>query len=141
MFSDIVAHADHLARLPLADLVLDTRHHGGGATTIDALWMGVPLLTCAGDTPASNQGALFAGALGIPEMAVRSLDAFEERAVQLATDRVASRALRAEVEAKRRTAPLFDQPRFTRHFEAAIAAMWEQAQSGRRATIDVAATA
>lgn len=137
VFADVATRANHLARLRQADLVLDTRYHSGGATTLDALWVGVPLVTLADATPASRNGASFARALGMPEMVTLSLQEFEDLAVRVAGDPALHAAWRRTVEAKRTSAALFDAPRFTRNFERAITAMWEQTVSGNRQPIDL----
>ena len=98
IFADLYVHAAHLSRLRQADLLLDTRFHGGGATTIDALWAGVPILTLRGDLPTSGNGTTMAHAIGVPEMAVDSLEEYEETGVALATDPGRHATLRAAVD-------------------------------------------
>jgi predicted O-linked N-acetylglucosamine transferase (SPINDLY family) len=126
VFAKIENHSTHLSRLSQADLMLDTRFHGGGATTIDALWAGVPILTCHGEIPNSGNGTTLANAMGLPEMAVGSLEEYEELAVDLAKNPARYADLRAAVGRNRLTHPLFDQDRYTRHLEQAVQLMWEQ---------------
>ena len=138
VFSDVAGRGEHLARLKCADLVLDTRYHSGGATTLDAFWVGLPMVTLADATPASRNGISFATAIGMPEMVAHSLQAFEDLAVQVASTPALHAAWRAKLARNRLTAPLFDQPRFTRQTEDAVEAMWQQAVEGRRAPITIA---
>jgi predicted O-linked N-acetylglucosamine transferase (SPINDLY family) len=115
----------YLARLPLADLFLDTVPYNAGATASDALWAGLPLLTCAGETFASRVAGSLLTAIGLPELITYSLEDYEARALQLATHPTELAALRERLEKNRLTAPLFDTPRFTRHLEMAYRMMWE----------------
>ncbi len=137
VFADIRPHATHLARLALADVALDTRHHGGGATTMDAFWAGVPVINCAGATPASRNGSSFALALGMPELTTTTIDAYEELAVALAEDPARRAAIRAKIQANRLTQPLFDGDRYVRNLERAIEMMWAARVAGRLTDIDV----
>lgn len=137
VFSRIVSHPEHLSRLRLADLQLDNRYHGGGVTTIDGFWAGVPIVTCHGETAASGNGATLATAMGIPEVVTATLEEFADLAVSLAHDHDRYRALREKVERNRSLAPLFDRERYTRHLERAIDLMWEQAVTGRSGNLDV----
>jgi protein O-GlcNAc transferase len=131
IFSSWVARrADHLARLRLADLFLDTRPYNAHTTASDALWAGLPLLTCAGDTfPARVAGSLL-DAAGVPELVTSSLQEYERTAVELANDRVRLAAIRSKLARNRDVEPLFDTLRFTRHLEAAYIKMWERQQAG-----------
>ena len=126
VFGMIAQHDDHMARLRQAGLLLDNRLHGGGASTMDGLWAGVPLVTCPAQTPVSRNGCMLANALGIPEMVADSLDAYEELAVALAADPERHRALCDKVRKHAPTHPLFDQKRFAQHLESAIDLMWER---------------
>ncbi|MBM3508777.1 MAG: tetratricopeptide repeat protein [Alphaproteobacteria bacterium] len=141
VFAPIVPHGRHLARLAHADLALDCLYHGGGVTTLDTLWAGVPVLSVAGATPAARLGVSLLGAFDLPELAVASLADYETQAIALAHDRGALLALKATVARHRRTAPLFDADRYTRHLERAFAAMVEHKRAGRREPIDVPAVA
>ena len=86
----------------------------------DALLMGVPVLTCVGETMASRVAASQLRAIGLPELVTGSLDEYEARALALARDARYVAQLRQRLVANRRTTPLFDMARFTRNFEAAL---------------------
>ena len=130
VFAGHLPHARHLARHRLADLALDTRHHAGGVTTLDALWAGVPVLTIAGATQPSRTGASILTAAGLPALIVASLADYEAEALRLATDPTALLSLRAKLEATRETCALFDQPRLARHLESAYMTMWRRHADG-----------
>lgn len=131
IFGDTVPHGVHLARHRHIDLALDNQIHGGGVTTVDALWMGVPVLTVAGDTPQSRNGASLLNAMALPELVTSSLDAYERTAHALAADPERLAALKAKVEANRLSEPLFDTERLTRHLERGYRMMWENHEAGR----------
>ena len=131
-------HEKHLARQRLADLCLDNLYHGGGVTTSDALWVGLPVLTIAGDTSAGRNGATLLSAAGMSELITDSLDAYEKLAFALATNPERARALRKKLDAGRHSVPLFDTERLTRHLEIAYEMMWENWAAGnapRRLTV------
>ncbi len=123
---------DHLARVCLADLFLDTLYYNAHATAADALWAGVPVLTCPGATFASRVAGSLLGAVGLPELITGSLADYEALALRLARDPQRLAALRQKLVRNRNTYPLFDTDRFTRHMEAAYTTMWERAERGER---------
>ncbi len=125
-------HGEHLARLRLADLALDNLYHGGGVTTVDALQVGLPVLSIAGETPQSRNGASLLHAIGLPELVVTDLDAFERLALTLARDPAALADLRGRLLANRRSAPLFDIARLTRYLERGYEMMWERHARGEK---------
>jgi predicted O-linked N-acetylglucosamine transferase (SPINDLY family) len=120
----------HLGRMGLADLFLDTLPYNAHTTAIDALWAGLPLLTCKGESFAGRVAASLLTAAGLPEMITQSLAAYEARALALARNPAALAEIRAKLAKCRGTSPLFDTVRFTRHLEAAYIAMWERQQRG-----------
>ena len=124
VFADKLDNADHLARLALADLALDTWHHAGGVTSTDALWAGLPVLTLLEDEMVDRTGASLMQAADLPELIATSLDDFVIRAQDLAEDPARLADLTSRLAEKHRTAPLFDMPGFTRHLEVAFEAMW-----------------
>ena len=121
---------DHLARLGQADLFLDTLPYNAHATASDALWAGVPVLTCLGSTfPARvAAGALYAA--GLPELVASSLAEYEALALALARDPERLAAVRRKLMRNRDTEPLFDTRRYARYLEAAYMVMWERSQCG-----------
>ena len=121
---------DHPARHACADLFLDTLPYNAHTTASDALWAGLPLLTCAGATFAGRVAASLLTHVGLPDLVASSPDDYERRAVALATDPQALAALRARLEANRMTTPLFDTARFTRQLERAFEAMHARRREG-----------
>jgi predicted O-linked N-acetylglucosamine transferase (SPINDLY family) len=120
----------HLARHRLADLFLDTLPYGAHTTASDALWAGVPVLTCLGATFPGRVAASLLQAVGLPELIVHSLADYEALALDLARNPDRLAAIKAKLAGNRRTFPLFDSARFTRHLEAAFTAMRERAERG-----------
>jgi predicted O-linked N-acetylglucosamine transferase (SPINDLY family) len=121
---------DHLARYGVADLFLDTSPYCAHTTASDALWVGLPVVTCPGETFASRVAASLLHAIGVHELVAGSLAEYEQLALTLARDRGRLAALRARIIANRRTHPLFDTTRFARHLEAAYRTMHEIALRG-----------
>lgn len=121
----------YLARLRLADLFLDSHPYTAGATCNDALWMGLPVLTCAGDTYVSRMAASLLGAAGLPDLVTRSLADYEALAVELASTPARLAEIKARLAQSGTTAPLFDMPRFTAAFEQALTHMRYQAWAGQ----------
>ncbi|MYM85524.1 glycosyltransferase, partial [Duganella sp. FT50W] len=106
-----------LARLPLADLCLDTLPYSGGAAAADALWAGVPLLSQAGRSYAARLGGSLLHAVGLPQLVTHSADAYEDKAVRLAGRPAELARLRRRLARLRERAPLFDTPRLVRDLE------------------------
>ena len=121
---------EHLARHRLADLFLDTLPYNAHTTASDALWMGLPVVTCRGDTFAGRVAASVLTAAGLPELVTETLDDYEALALRLARDPQALASIKAKLAANRETEPLFDVARFTRHLEAAFATMHERRLKG-----------
>lgn len=121
---------DHLARLARADLFLDTLPCSAHTTASDALWAGLPVLTCAGDTFAGRVGGSVVRAAGLPELVVETIDEYARLARQLATHCDDLSALRARLQRQRLTCPLFDSVRTTRDLERLYAAMWRRHVAG-----------
>jgi predicted O-linked N-acetylglucosamine transferase (SPINDLY family) len=121
---------DHLARHRLADLFLDTLPCNAHTTASDALWAGLPLLTCTGATFAGRVAASLLSAVGLPELITHSLSSYEALAMKLACDPAQLSAVKAKLARQRASAPLFDTQRFTKHLESALTTMWELQQRG-----------
>lgn len=121
--------AFHLARYPLADLFLDTLPCNAHTTASDALWAGVPLLTCLGSTFAGRVAASVLEAAGLPELVTENLDEYEALALCLATDPERLGTLRARLVAGRHGCRLFDVERYRRGLEAAYTLMWQRVEN------------
>jgi protein O-GlcNAc transferase len=122
--------ADHLARHRQADLFLDTLPYNAHTTASDALWAGLPVLTCLGPTFAGRVAASLLKAVGLPELITTSLEDYEALALKLAKDPPLLASLKDRLARNRDTYPLFNTERFTRHIEAAYTTMWERHQRG-----------
>lgn len=113
------------------DLWLDGWHVSSGTASIVAAWTGTPLLTLAGDAPQSRTGAGVNAGAGLADaLVVETPEAYVTRAIELARDPDQLAALRTRLETARDAMPLFDVPRFTRHFELALVEMVERARRG-----------
>jgi len=131
IFAPRVPQAEHLARLALADLCLDTLPYNAHTTASDALWVGVPMLTCIGETFPGRVAASLLKAAGLPELITRSLDDYEAEARRLAQHPEILSGLRQRLaEARTRPAPFFDGEAFARHLEGLYATMWERHRQG-----------
>jgi predicted O-linked N-acetylglucosamine transferase (SPINDLY family) len=125
VFAPIVPPAEHLARLRNADLFLDTLPCNAHTTASDALWAGLPVLTCSGHTFAGRVAGSLLCAVGIPELVTRSLEDYEQLALALALDPDRLSALRCRLKTARDDSSLFDLPKLARHIEAAYLRMWQ----------------
>jgi protein O-GlcNAc transferase len=126
VFAGIINHDLHLARHRLADLFLDTLPVNAGTTASDALWAGLPVLTCRSGRIASS----LLHAVGLADMVTNNLQDYEALALRLAGDPSHLRAIRRKLEQNRKSYPLFDTERFRDHIEAAYMQMWELWQCG-----------
>jgi protein O-GlcNAc transferase len=122
--------ADHLARLRLADLFLDTLPYNAHATACHALWAGVPVLTCRGETFAGRVAASLLLAVNLPELITDTPETYESLAVELTLDLSKLAEIRRRLASNRLICPLFDTRRFTRHTEAAYRAVYERHLAG-----------
>jgi predicted O-linked N-acetylglucosamine transferase (SPINDLY family) len=111
--------AEHLARHQHADLFLDTLPYNAHTTCSDALWMGLPVVTCAGETFPSRVAGSLLSAMEVPELITYNLEDYYRLALDLATDTKKLDAIRIKIIANRDTAPLFDSALFTRNLEGA----------------------
>jgi protein O-GlcNAc transferase len=130
IFAPRIPYADYLARYRLADLCLDTLPFNAGTTASDALWAGVPLITCAGEAFASRMASSLLRAIGMPEMVTDSMADYETLAAKLAGDPDLMASVRTKLAQNRLRQPLFDTALFTRHLEAAYMAAHERVQAG-----------
>jgi len=122
--------AEHLSRQRLADLFLDTLPFNAHTTAADALWAGVPVLTCRGDTFAGRVAASLLASAGVTDTVTESLEDYENLALKLAADPALLAEIRGKVANSRTSGRLFEMERFTRHLEAAYVRMWDRHQRG-----------
>ena len=132
VFADHASPPEHLARQRLADLFLDTIPINAHTTASDALWVGLPLLTCRGNAFAGRVAASLLEAAGLPELVTTSLEQYEALALRLATDATLLDQFRRRLTNGATTSRLFDSDRFRRHIEAAYLRMWERWQRGEK---------
>ena len=131
VFAPRVELADHLARHRLADLFVDTLPVNACTTASDALWVGVPVVTCLGKSFTARIGGSLLQAMGLPELITTSLAEYEALCLHLARSPQTLAKLRRRVAELRDTAPLFDSDRYRRHIEAAYAMMWQRHDNGQ----------
>lgn len=122
--------ADHLARLSVADLFLDTNGYNAHATASDALWAGVPVLTICGDTFPARVGASLLRSIGLDELIAPDLGTYQQIALSLAADRSRLSDIRTKLARNRATHPLFNTRIFTRNLESAYATVVDRSRKG-----------
>ena len=120
VFATRVPPAEYLARFQVADLFLDTFPFNAGTTSSDALWAGLPVLTCSGRTFASRMAGSLLQAVDLPQLITKDFQEYEELAVTLAQDRQRVEAMKRQLEQSRSTCLLFDTPRWVRDFEQCL---------------------
>jgi len=126
VFAERLPQSDHLARHLLADLFLDTLPYNAHTTASDALWAGLPVLTCPGEAFQGRVAASLLCATGLPELIASSLEGYEAMALELARNPQKLQSLRQKLQAQRNSCVLFNTVRYTRNFEAALTAIWER---------------
>ena len=130
VFAPRLPHAEHLARHACADLFIDTFYCGAHTTAADALWAGLPVLACLGDTMASRIGAGIVRAAGLPELIAPDRAAYEATALRLATQPQELAELRARLARSRSTCALFDTAQRVRELDLAFETMWQRHRAG-----------
>lgn len=130
IFASTMAYDDYLARYRSADLFLDTLPYNGGTTASDALWAGLPVLTCMGVSFASRMAASMLIALDLPELVTRSSADYECAAIELARNAETLKSVKMKLDRNRTTAPLFDGNRFARNIESAYETMHTRHRQG-----------
>lgn len=123
IFATRIAPAEHFARQHLADLFLDTSPYSAHTTGSDALFAGLPLISLYGPTFPARVAVSLLHAAGMSELATDSLESYEAKALFLAKDREALKAVRARLAENRESTPLFNTALFTRHLENAYRQM------------------
>jgi len=129
IFAKRMFPSEHLARHQAADLFLDTLPYNAHTTASDALWVGIPVLTCMGKSFASRVAASLLNAIELPELITTTQEQYEAKAIELATNPEKLKAIKYKLERNRFTTALFDTPRFTKHIEAAYKQMYERYQT------------
>jgi predicted O-linked N-acetylglucosamine transferase (SPINDLY family) len=130
IFVSRIEYQDYLSRFSLFDLFLDTFPYNAGATASDALWAGLPVLTCMGESFASRVAGSLLNAIDLPELITHSQQAYEAKAIELASNPIQLQAIKDKLAANKLTQPLFDTKLFTKHLEAAYTSMLQRHQSG-----------
>ncbi len=115
----------HLARIGLADLILDTRIVGGAASTSDALWAGVPVVTMTGTHFASRMSTSILTAINLPDLITENIAEYEALAIKLAQNSRQLESIKHRLSENQLTTPLFDTLRFVRNLETAYQMMWD----------------
>lgn len=128
VFAPYMSREHYLSSFHLADLYLDTRWHNAHTIAADALWQGLPVLTCTGPHWSSRLGASLLHAVGMPELITGSLEEYEALARTLATGREQLAGVREKLAAARATAPLFSPEKTVRNLEQAYETMWRRWQ-------------
>ena len=132
----VEAMPDHLARLMLADLFLDTYPYNAHATAVDSLKAGTPVLTWIGKSFAARVAASLLNAIGLPELITHSQEEYEALAIELATQPIKIEQIKERLATNRQSYPLFNTPLYTRHIEAAYMEMYARYQS-KLAPVDI----
>jgi len=130
VFAGRIAYGEYLARFRVADLFLDTHPYNAGTTASDALWVGLPVLTHAGETFAARVAASLLTSVGLPQLIANSRTEYERLAVELARDCGRLAEIKQALAFARSSAALFDTPRFTRNLEALYRRMYERQRLG-----------
>ena len=130
VFAGRLQSAEHLARHRLADLFLDTLPYNAHTTASDALWVGLPVVTCKGEAFAGRVAASLLQAVGIPELVTSNLEEYQALALKLARDPTLLAEIKGKLERNRSIYPLFNPGRFARHIESAYTTMWGAWQRG-----------
>ena len=129
VFGERVPLDHYLSRFRAMDLFLDTAPYNAGATASDALWAGLPVLTCLGQAFASRYAASLLKAVELPELVTTTIEAYEDLAVRLATSPTELASIRERLEKNRGTVPLFNTSAFTKNLESAYVSAYERWRS------------
>jgi predicted O-linked N-acetylglucosamine transferase (SPINDLY family) len=130
IFGKRLAKLEYLARYQVADLFLDTSPYNAGTTASDALRMGLPMLTCLGNSLVSRMGASLLNAVNLPELIKTNQEEYELFAIELAMNPEKLRIIKNKLVSNLPTARLYDTPLFTRNLESAYLKMYDKYQKG-----------
>lgn len=125
IFAPRVAMAEHMARQTCADLFLDTLPYNAHTTTSDALWMGLPVLTCAGDTFASRVAGSLLKAANLEELVSYSLEDYKNKALTLANNPNELQRIKTQLTKNKQKLPLFNTSQFAKSLECLYQEMWK----------------
>jgi predicted O-linked N-acetylglucosamine transferase (SPINDLY family) len=117
--------AEHLARHRAADFFLDTLPFNAHTTAADALWAGLPVLTCLGESSLGRIAGSLLMALDMPELVMQDIQAYEAMAVKLGTDKGLVQQLKNKLDQHRLSTPMFDMERLTKNIEATFAYLYQ----------------
>jgi predicted O-linked N-acetylglucosamine transferase (SPINDLY family) len=117
--------AEHLARHRAADVFLDTLPFNAHTTAADALWAGLPVLTCLGESSLGRIAGSLLMALDMPELVMQDIQAYEAMAVKLGTDKGLVQQLKNKLDQHRLSTPMFDMERLTKNIEATFAYLYQ----------------
>ena len=130
IFGKRLPKSEYLARYRVADLFLDTLPYTAGTTASDALRMGLPVLTCMGNSFVSREAASVINAINLPELITTTQEQYESLAIELATNPEKLKTIKDKLINNLPTAPLYDTPLFTRHLESAYLTMYDRYHQG-----------
>jgi predicted O-linked N-acetylglucosamine transferase (SPINDLY family) len=130
IFAGTLPQAEHLARISVADLFLDTFHYNAHTTASDALWAGLPVLTCMGQTFASRVAASLLNAIGLPELITTTHDEYTHLAIELATAPAKLASIRDKLARNKSCTALFNSRLFCINIETAYRTMWDRHAAG-----------
>ncbi|MFA6178392.1 MAG: tetratricopeptide repeat protein [Candidatus Methylopumilus sp.] len=130
IFAPFTSYTEHIKRYQVADLFLDTLWHNAHTTAIDALWQGLPVITCMGEVPSARLAASLLNALEMPELITKNLDEYEKLVIWYAQNHQVFNSMREKLKAKRFTAPLFNTELTVRHIEHSYQVVWQRYQQG-----------
>ena len=130
IFGEQLPMPEYLARYWVADLFLDTLPYNAATTASDALRMGLPVLTCIGNSFSSRVAASVINAVNLPELITTTQEQYESLAIELATNPEKLKIIKDKLVNNLPTAPLYDTPSFTRHLESAYLTMYDRYQNG-----------
>ncbi len=130
VFAKRIKCDEHLARHRMADLFIDTFPCNAHTTASDALWAGLPVLTCMGNSFASRVAGSLLNAMEMPELITHSQEAYEAKAIDFATNSAKLKEIHEKLKRNRLTTPLYDTATFTNHIEEAYQKMYERYREG-----------
>lgn len=131
VFAEKLSHAEHLARHKHADLFIDTFHFNAHTTASDALWGGLPIVTCRGKQFAACVAASLLNAVGLTELIAKTRQEYEDLMLALARQPHRLAEIRQKLRRNRLKEPLFDTARYTRNFEQGLTLIYDRYFEGK----------